>query len=179
MSRVRVTHDAGTRFGKWKLTGASRTGDRGKVFWEAVCDCENVRWVKGATLRRGTSRSCGRCTVPDGLPVTYSAVHSRLTAERGRATEHVCGLCGEEQAEQWAYRHSDPFQLSGRNGAKGRERSYSLDLSAYAPACLSCHATFDRRMSALRKGKIKPMTVADLYAMLLGKLPPLDRAPDQ
>lgn len=69
---------------------------------------------------------------------TYSALHQRLRRVRGRAQDHPCAEhgCGE-QATQWAYLHLDldPVREKGR--------TYSLDLSLYAPMCRRHHDALD------------------------------------
>jgi hypothetical protein len=59
----------------------------------------------------------------------------RVRAVRGRAQEHTCE-CGKP-AEQWAYTHSGPAELTSEVGA------YSVDPSFYVPMCVPCHKRAD------------------------------------
>lgn len=70
--------------------------------------------------------------------VGYSAIHMRLRAYRGDASERPCSHCGN-QAAQWAYDHTDP---SPNQDAKSG-LLFSLTLSRYIPLCVSCHKIFD------------------------------------
>lgn len=50
----------GQRFGAWTVVGDS--GDRSsscEVMWACVCDCGETRTVRGSTLTKGISTSCG------------------------------------------------------------------------------------------------------------------------
>lgn len=78
-------------------------------------------------------------------PVTYEAVHYRLLWDRGSASDNPCVKCGA-QAEEWAYDHTDPDELTDPKG-----RAYSLDQGRYFPLCISCHRVQDGR-GECRKG---------------------------
>lgn len=76
---------------------------------------------------------------------SYMAVHHRLWRTRGRAKGKPClGGCGGV-ADQWAYMHTDPNEVTGPTKA-GREdaRVYSLDLDHYSPLCYPCHVRLDQ-----------------------------------
>lgn len=55
----------GRRFGKLKVISRSRktrTNQRTSgAFWFCVCDCGNGKTVYGGSLRRGKTKSCGKC----------------------------------------------------------------------------------------------------------------------
>lgn len=69
--------------------------------------------------------------------VDYSAVHYRIKAERGKASEYKCAAC-KDQAFHWAYQHTDPQgEVSNFGGP------FSRDTSHYKPMCVSCHRTLD------------------------------------
>ena len=74
--------------------------------------------------------------------VSYTLVHNRLASFRGKAASYGCVDCGS-QAEEWAYDHSDPKELTGTSN--GRPAPYSLDLDRYNPMCRVCHFDFDHR----------------------------------
>jgi len=77
-------------------------------------------------------------TLDTRLPVvTYRSAHSRLTRERGKASEQTCVDCNG-RAHHWSYDHTDPNELTSPEG-----QPYSLKLTCYAPRCASCHAVFD------------------------------------
>ncbi len=77
-----------------------------------------------------------------GAAAGYVGVHMRLR-RRGVARLNLCHGCGEARAENWAYDHSCPDEMTGKS--RGRDVPYSTDLSRYMPLCLSCHSLVDAR----------------------------------
>lgn len=69
--------------------------------------------------------------------VLYRAAHARVQAARGPAAAHPCTDCANP-AEHWSYDHTDPDELRSDTG-----QPYSLDVGAYEPRCVPCHAKFD------------------------------------
>ena len=67
----------------------------------------------------------------------YQAAHLRIVAIKGKAADHPCADCAGP-AHDWSYNHSDPEQLTGRNGC-----SYSTNPDFYEPRCRSCHRRLD------------------------------------
>lgn len=49
----------GQRFGKLVVVGQAGRAKDGQVLWNCQCDCGQQRVVLGASLRRGSSESCG------------------------------------------------------------------------------------------------------------------------
>ena len=54
MSKISI----GQRFGRWEVIGAALPRN-GKPYWLCRCDCGTEREVRGRSLLRGASRSCG------------------------------------------------------------------------------------------------------------------------
>lgn len=48
----------GQRFGRWTVLKRGQTRNK-MVYWVCQCDCGTIREVKGNSLRRGQSKSCG------------------------------------------------------------------------------------------------------------------------
>lgn len=71
-----------------------------------------------------------------GDEVGYWAVHKRLRATRGPASDHVCA-CGAP-AHDWAY-------LGERE--PGDRFPFSTDLDLYEAMCRSCHVRHDRAVA--------------------------------
>ena len=68
---------------------------------------------------------------------TYAAVHFRLKAERGPASQRRCVDCGD-RAAHWSYGYgSQDEQVDDRSMA------FSSDLSYYHPRCVRCHKAYD------------------------------------
>lgn len=105
-----------------------------RVF-RCLCECGKDVEVASGSLRSGNTRSCG-CLQRDRSvesnhkddAIGYFAVHTRLTKQRGKASEHTCVDCSK-QALHWSY--------------KGRE-GFSTNLADYEPRCASCHQEYDQ-----------------------------------
>lgn len=147
----------GQRYGRLVVfDGAGRHQSR--RLWRCQCDCGNQHVVASTYLLTGSSTSCG-CWQDEmrtingakrrGKPVplrrtaqpSYSAIHHRLSFDRGKASEYECVDC-DEQAGHWSYDYSDPHQLSDGGLA------YSVDPERYEPRCAPCHTRFDLDHSA-------------------------------
>ena len=50
---------ANQRFGRWLVTGLSHMGRHNHAYWRVYCDCGVEGVVRGDTLTRGYSTSCG------------------------------------------------------------------------------------------------------------------------
>jgi hypothetical protein len=66
-------------------------------------------------------------------PPTYSTVHQRLPSLENGTCQHC-----DDHAEEWAYDHGDPEELTDEAG-----RPYSLDQGHYMPLCRKCHRRYD------------------------------------
>lgn len=133
---VRSVDLTGQRFGQ--LVAIERDGVSN---WRCRCDCGEWRSIRTYSLTSGGTRGCGQHRRSD--EVSYSAVHTRLRADRGPASAHPCTDCGGS-ARQWSYSHEDPNELRALEGA------YSLDPDHYSPRCVSCHKRMDLSRIALR-----------------------------
>jgi hypothetical protein len=58
----KLTNLAGKKFGHWTVLelDPKRAAD-GEARWRCSCDCSTKRIVSGNSLRRGRSKSCGKC----------------------------------------------------------------------------------------------------------------------
>lgn len=89
---------------------------------------------------------------------TYQAMHKRVYKQRGPARDHTCP-CGEP-AEQWAYDHQDPYELTEwrKTGPRAvvREVPYSTCLDHYVALCFGCHVKLDtpERPKSLGRAKL-------------------------
>lgn len=121
--------------------------------WRVRCECGKEKVVLAKVLRRGDAQSCGcmwgrpRIDNPG-----YSAMHWRVKSARGRAAAHKCAHCDKKQAEQWAYDHGDPNELTAEVAGFGGRTfvvPYSLDPAHFLALCSSCHVKFDRWKAAV------------------------------
>jgi hypothetical protein len=109
-----------------------------KRMWLCQCVCGAQTIVATGNLRVGNVVSCGnRVFHPAGHGgrgghLTYRAVHTRLTTQRGKASEYTCVDC-PEQAREWSFQGSTGF---------------SPDLDLYEPRCRPCHVAHDRKAKA-------------------------------
>lgn len=72
-------------------------------------------------------------------PCGYHAAHVRVYQLWGKATFHMCILCGMGRACDWAYDGTDSTELTSKHG------SYSRYPEFYFPACRRCHKLKDVR----------------------------------
>lgn len=72
-----------------------------------------------------------------GEAASYTAVHHRVRAAKGKASGYPCALCAGRQGQQWAYDHEDPDERASDLGP------YSVVLDHYLPLCIPCHKRFD------------------------------------
>lgn len=110
-----------------------------------IPDCEKREFARGwcTTHWRRWSRH-GDPLAYVGTPMSdhpgYWAVHKRLRAERGPASDHDCVDCGGG-ARDWSYDGTDPDPL-----LDSARHPYSADLSHYEPRCRACHMRQDERL---------------------------------
>jgi len=109
-------------------------------------DCDSTHYAKGYCTRHYTqAHKWGVVDQPDrrlsGHNITYTGMHKRIKDKRGKASQHQCINC-DNQANEWAYNHQDPNQLTETRG--GKTKPYSPDHSFYDPMCKRCHTKRDR-----------------------------------
>ena len=115
--------------------------DCGRTVWSrSLCSMHYSRqWKNNDPVDFGTPQPKQRDIRPD---VSYHHVHTRLRAERGRASERMCeDGCGRK-ASTWAYDHSDPRPLRSPEGYP-----YSTDLANYWALCARCHRKHDANVA--------------------------------
>lgn len=137
----------GSRFGMLLVVERAGYNAEGAYKWLCLCDCGESVAVRGTSLRKGTTKSCGcqrqvRATLAKIKPIVkYLSAHDRIRRARGPAKTHSCVDCGGV-AREWSYNGGDPEQLFEVIG--GSRLAYSLDIWRYSPRCKTCHARFDR-----------------------------------
>ncbi len=160
--RLVVLSQAPDRFSS---NGKGRPRRREKMV-NVECDCGERRVVFARNLTRGLSTSCGCLTIERSREVkranlnplpSYEVAHVRMRKLHGQARERVCP-CGK-QAEQWAYAHTDPDELTGsyvRPSGKVGTMVYSLDPAHYVAMCDACHRHYDVLARRIRRAGIYP-----------------------
>lgn len=78
MKKIDIT---GERYGRFTVLKQDGVDRQGKVMWTCLCDCGEVRRIRGSALRQGLSRSC-RCYARD----VSSKVNAKHGAKRGQQT---------------------------------------------------------------------------------------------
>lgn len=75
----------GLVFGKLTVVGAvpTRLGSLGKLAWECLCSCGNLKVVLGEALRSGNTSSCG-CTHRQRGPDNRNYDHTKTEEDRVR-----------------------------------------------------------------------------------------------
>jgi hypothetical protein len=90
---------AGQKFGNWTVIKLDpKRGVDGETKWHCHCNCSNKRVVSGNSLRRGRSKSCGKCFWLHFVGQTFG----RWTAIRidpQRTANVICHcICGAERS---------------------------------------------------------------------------------
>lgn len=125
------------------------------IWWTCICDCGTMINGRGAAIRYGRLSSCGcawRQRVRDsnarrkkGEFITYTAMHLRLSQQRGPARTFWCLQC-DSRADEWAYDDQDESELFSEKGHR-----YSLKPEHYIPLCVPCHRKIDGAATQSRR----------------------------
>lgn len=114
---------------------ARRHGDGNTLPTCSLDGCDAVPWQESGECR-------------DHFVPTYRTIHSRLTAQRGKASDQLCIACGAG-ASGWALSNR-------RSGARHKDErincEYSLSLDDYDPMCHRCHMHQDHMISTCLRG---------------------------
>lgn len=133
---------------RWKKYGTTETL-RPRRQGCSVEGCERKHRINGFCVmhwgryqRNGTVELLPRSEWRQGGPErvedpSYNAVHHRLRADQGMASDHPCADCGGE-AEHWSYDHADEDERIAPGGW-----AYSIAPDHYQPRCVPCHSAFD------------------------------------
>lgn len=82
-------------------------------------------------------------------PETHRAVHRRLYADRGPASNHLCVDCSGP-ADDWS--HDWPTWEDVAQGIRPPRTTFSTNLDAYVPRCTPCHSKLDHTPAAWNYG---------------------------
>lgn len=130
---LNAPHDiTGKRYGQ--LVALRKEGKQ----WLCQCDCGGTRLSPVGMLNAPDGyRHCGNREIHrHRVNAGYRAVHTRLEAAFGKASNYSCVDCGAARAAQWSYDGTDENQVGGNN-------AYSYSLGHYQPRCLDCHTAYD------------------------------------
>jgi hypothetical protein len=105
--------------------------------------------VNHARANKGLRRE--QTTQWKGDDIGYRAAHARLSALRGKASEHRCDMCGGP-AHEWALR-DDARAAKVAVGGQFDGKSFSTQVDDYMPACRPCHRIYDGRERDPRSGR--------------------------
>ena len=65
----RMLELTGQKFGKWTvLEKTNKRAKNGKVIWKCQCECGNIGFIDGTSLKSGNSKSCGKGSCHTGKP---------------------------------------------------------------------------------------------------------------
>lgn len=64
MSEIKRGNLLNERFGRWTVVSFNGINKHGETIWNCVCDCGNEKAIGGASLKAGSSKSCG-CLLRD------------------------------------------------------------------------------------------------------------------
>ena len=174
LSAKRYDDLSGKRFGKLIVSKYI-----GKLFWECICDCGNIKNISAAHLKRGDTKSCGCITKYDDLS---GKRFGKLTAEKYigdrywlcrcdcGGTKEVCSShlksgsvknCGCEKVK----RYDD---LSGKRFGKLTAEKY-VGLRNWRCKC-DCGNTILAKSNNLKAGRVKSCgCLRERYSDMVGK----------
>lgn len=121
-----VIDEKGNRYGRLLVLKRSDRDLSDGVYWDCECDCGRVVEVRGKSLRKGHTTSCG-CRRKEVAAETLGAVargqkgekhprwkgddvsyrYAHLWVSRHKDKKGVCEICGEERYTEWANRRPD------------------------------------------------------------------------
>ena len=87
----------------------------------------------------------GRVVNPKKDLPKYRAVHMRLQAAYGKASNWDCVKCGG-RARQWAYSNTCQEEIRGNH--MGYDVGYCVHPEHYKPMCVPCHSAYDKACRA-------------------------------
>lgn|SRR5690606_10216664 len=123
------------------IHGCTRKAKYKKTGW---CQTHYHRWWRTGDplgLKKPLHGERENSSYWKGDDVSYRAMHSRIARLRGKACDRQCAMCSD-QAEHWAYDHTDPNPKWVT--FKTRTVPYSTDEYRYVPLCRGCHLKVDR-----------------------------------
>lgn len=68
----------GKRYGQLTVISENRRSEKGKYYWNCICDCGNKKIVDGYELRRGNIKSCGCLQKIPPIIIKHNMSHSKL-----------------------------------------------------------------------------------------------------
>lgn len=116
------------------------------------CRCAECR---EAARVRMTEYRRNRGVAPRVASDLYRAAHTRVVAQRGKASAHKCEVCGAA-GHDWALVNESPRVQT--QTISGVSRRWSDAVSDYLPLCRACHRDYDARWNAL-PSETRPMRV--------------------
>ncbi len=71
-----------------KLVKSGKTSPKSKpyrdTYWLCICECGNKKWIKSINIRKGLTKSCGKCNlISRGGPIRHQRKEDTLTLEIG------------------------------------------------------------------------------------------------
>ena len=89
---LKIKDLTGQRFGRLTVIGATEKRSGTNIVWECKCDCGNTAYIKGESLQRGQSRSCG-CFRKDDLTGQRFGMLVAIRPTEERRNSHVIWEC--------------------------------------------------------------------------------------
>lgn len=144
-SKAFVIDLTGQTFGRLTVLQRVGTSEDGQATWLCKCKCRNETIVRGASLRRGDTRSCG-CWVKDmprGLSkgvASFNALFGNiksnakrrghkwyLTKEQFRhLTKQPCHYCGVRPLQTFGYQYNGVYLYNGLDRVDNTQ-GYTID----------------------------------------------------
>jgi len=167
----KLVDEMGNRYGRWTVIARAENDKGGLACWLCRCECGAERAVRGASLRRGRSKSCGclhrelvgeRYRLPEGEAAFNSLFYHIKCAAKKRGyewglikeevrtlTRQPCYYCGAEPSQGWSGKRVNGAYIYNGIDRVDNNRGYLPD--NVVPCCKRCN--FAKGMGSIAEFK--------------------------
>lgn len=95
----------GQKFGRLTVVEFAYKGKGNRAVWRCVCDCGNVTYVPGKSLRSGNTKSCGCMSIDHSTEriVALNTTHGLSDSRIYRVWNQIHRRCEYEKSVSWQY----------------------------------------------------------------------------
>ena len=149
MARPRIIITKDELYGDLKTTGNSITKGS-NILYECICKCGNTTYVSASDLKRGHSKSCGKCldkAYQTGLNYLYNN-YKRGALKRGLSFKITKEEFNNIITQNCYYCNSEPMQILYKkgmqlpfvyNGIDRKNNNIGYEYNNVIPACKFCN----------------------------------------
>lgn len=109
---TRIKNIIGKKYGKLLVVSydEEKSKDKGRPFWNCICDCGNTKIVRGSNLKRGSVTTCGNCPRTDYTNMRFGRWTVLSPSRKSNKKSWICVCdCGNKRNV-----HEDTL-ISGRS----------------------------------------------------------------